>query len=241
MARVLVGLPVLQGDIHKYAKRFDLVELRPIDTSVPRLATLRAHRKAVPPGFVFSVVLPRIVGALAPGTELDEALATSLEVAVAVEARCIVLATPPTVRPTAANRKRIAALFERLPREGVVLAWEPAGMWEHEDVVATAQAAKVLPVFDAATDALPSGPIAYTRLRALGKSASIGTSTIDRVAERLRGRREAFVVVERPSEAARVKAGLTAALARKRSEGRGGMVIRPGAAPSALIAEDEEQ
>lgn len=240
MARVLVGLPLLQGDIQKYAKRFDMVELRPVDTSVPRTATLRAYRKAVPPGFVFSVVLPRVVGALTPGPELDRALVTSLEVAIAVEARCIVLATPAAVRPTAANRKRIAALFERLPREGNVLAWEPGGMWEREDVLATAQAAGALPVLDAANDPLPPGPIAYTRLRGLGKSASIGAPTIERVAERIRGRREVFVVVERASEAARVKAGLLGALARKRAEGRGGMVIRP-ATPSALVAEDEEQ
>ena len=58
MARLLVGLPALRGDIQKYKQRFDLVELRPVDTSLPRVTTLRKWRKSVPPGFVFSVVLP---------------------------------------------------------------------------------------------------------------------------------------------------------------------------------------
>ena len=41
MARLLVGLPALQGDLEKYKTRFDLLELRPVDTTVPRPGTLR--------------------------------------------------------------------------------------------------------------------------------------------------------------------------------------------------------
>lgn len=240
MARVLVGLPALVGDVQKYAKRFDVVELRPVDTSTPRAATLRAQRKAAPPAFVFSVVLPRAVGALEAGPALDAALATALDVAVAVEARILVLQTPASVRPTAANRRRIAALFERLPQEGVVRAWEPAGVWEHDDVVATAKAAGALAVFDAAREDLPPGPIVYTRVRALGKSATLGAAAIDRIASRLHGRREAFVIVDGGADAARVKTGLGVALAKAPAQVRGGMVIKPGAT-SSLIAEDEEQ
>src|SRR6185436_12925372 len=100
MARLLVGLPALQGELEKYQTRFDMVELRPIDTPIPRPGTLRKWRKAVPPGFVFSIILPRVVGELAPGPALDEALAGSLEAASTVEARCIVLQTPASIRPT---------------------------------------------------------------------------------------------------------------------------------------------
>ena len=228
MARLLVGLPALVGDIKKYKERFDMVELRPVDTAMPKLATLRAWRRSVPPGFVFSVVLPRAVGELAPGAAFDAALAQALEVATAVEARCLVVATPPSVRPTQTNRKRLAALLERLPREGVVVAWEAAGLWETEDLWSTARAAGVVPVLDAAREVLPPGPIAYTRLRALGKGAAIGAATVDRVADRLRGRREAFVVVEGAPDAARVKAGLKAALSRKAVAG-GAMLVRPPA------------
>jgi len=239
MARLLVGMPGLQGDIEKYQRRFDIVELRPVDTSLPRTATLRKWRKAVPPTFVFSVVLPRVVGQLAPGKELDEAFEASLEVARAVEARCIVLQTPPTVRPTALNRKRLAALFERIPPEGTVRCWEPLGMWERAEMLELSRSMGVVLVLDAAREQPPRGPFAYTRLRALGSSAALGASTIERVADRLRRKREAFVIVESGRDAPRVRSALSTALAKKRPAPVGGIVVRP-AIPT-LIAEDEEQ
>ena len=70
MARLLVGLPALRGDLGKYTSRFDLVELRPVDTSLPRLKTLRKWRASAPPSFAFSVVLPHLVSELAPGKGL---------------------------------------------------------------------------------------------------------------------------------------------------------------------------
>ncbi|AUX23649.1 hypothetical protein SOCEGT47_041770 [Sorangium cellulosum] len=241
MARLLVGLPSLQGELQKYKQRFDLVELRPLDTSLPRVSTLRKWRKAVPPGFVFSVVLPRVVGELAAGSALDEALATSLEVAAVLEARCIVLQTPASLRPTASNRKKLAALFERLPAEGVVRCWEPSGIWEREDILATARTAKALPVLDVARDAPPPGPIVYTRLRALGRSAAMGAAALERIADRLRGRREVFLIVE-GNRALQIKGSLAAALARKPDRSTASAVVRP-AMPMAntLVAEDEEQ
>jgi uncharacterized protein YecE (DUF72 family) len=239
MARLLVGLPALQGDLEKYAKRFDLVELRPVDAAVPKPATLRRWRRSVPPSFVFSVLLPRVVGELAPAPELDAALTTSLEVASALEARCVVLQTPATVRPTAANKKRLAAVFARIPREGTVRCWEPAGLWERDEVIATARELGVLPVLDVAREAPGAGPIVYTRLRALGKSAAFGAATAERVAERLRRRREVFVIVEGTGEAARIKQALEHELAKKPMRGSTATVVRPGL--STLIAEDEEQ
>jgi uncharacterized protein YecE (DUF72 family) len=225
MARLLVGLPALAGDVEKYASKFDLVELRAGDAALPKPATLRRWRKAVPPHFAFSVVLPPAVGELAPGKALDAGVATSIEVAATLEARCVVLQTPADVRPTTANKKRIAAVMERIPREGTVRCWEPAGIWEREDVLAFARSMGVIPVFDVARDAPGAGPIVYTRLRALGKSAILGSATVARVGERLKKRREVFVVVEGAGEApARPGAGT---------------VVRPTS--STLVAEDEEQ
>jgi uncharacterized protein YecE (DUF72 family) len=239
MAHLYVGLPALQGDLAKYASRFDLVEIRPVDAAVPKPGTLRKWRRTVPPSFVFSVVLPRVVGQLAPGPELDAALTTSLEIAAALEARCVVLPTPPEVRPTATNKKRLAAVFERIPREGTVRCWEPSGIWERDEVLATAKSLGVLPVFDVARDPAGPGPIAYTRLRALGKSTALGAATIGRIADRLRKRREVFVVVEGSGEAQRIKASLAAELAKKPARSNGVTVVRAGA--PTLIAEDEEQ
>ena len=240
MARLYVGLPAFQGELKKYQSRFDMVELHPVDTSLPRPGTLRKWRELVPPGFAFSVVLPRVVGELSPGKALDEALDAALNVAKVIEARCVVLATPASVRPTAANKKRMAAVLDRIPRDGVVRCWEPMGIWERDDILATARDLGVVPVLDAAREAVGPGPIAYTRLRALGKSSALSAATIERIAERLRGRREIFVVVEGAREAARVKAALGDALSKKQSTRAAPTVIRPKL-PGQLIAEDEEQ
>jgi uncharacterized protein YecE (DUF72 family) len=238
MARLLVGLPALQGDLEKYAKRFDLVEVCPAE-AVPKPATLRRWRKSVPPSFVFSVVLPPVVGQLTPGSDLDAALKAALDVASALEARCVVLQTPPGVRPTKANKQRLAAVFDRIPREGTARCWEAAGLWERDEVIATARALGVLPVFDVAREAPGAGPILYTRLRALGKSAALGAATVERIADRLRRRREVFVVVEGAGEATRVKQALERELAKRPRRATAGTVVRPGL--STLVAEDEEQ
>jgi uncharacterized protein DUF72 len=243
MARLYVGLPVLQGDIKKYKERLDLVEIHPVDTSLPRASTLRGYRKAVPPGFVFSIVLPRVLGELGSGKSADDALGQSLEVAATLEARCVVLTTSTDVRPTAANRKKIAALFARIPPEGTIRCWEPRGMWERKDVLDTSRAAGVVPVFDAGREELPRGPVVYTRLRALGVASTPSAAAIERAAGALRGRREAFVVVEGTrGTAMRVKQGLGAAMARYEEAPESAALIR-SAIPimRPLVAEDEEQ
>lgn len=241
MARLLVGLPAFKGDLAKYAARYDFVEVRASEATplFPRAPTLRRWRKAVPPSFSFTVVLPRVVSALVPSAALDEALAASLEAAAVLQARCVLLQTPPDVRPTTLNKKRLAALFERIPAEGVVRCWEPSGIWEREEIFAVARAVGALPVLDAAREALGPGPIAYTRLRALGKSATLGQATIERVMERLRKRREAYVVIEGAREALRVKTALQNELAKNPLRQTGVVVVRPS--PSTLVAEDEEQ
>ncbi|HEX7669253.1 MAG TPA: hypothetical protein VF395_06720, partial [Polyangiaceae bacterium] len=45
-------------------------------------------------------------------------------------------------------------------------------------------------------DRLDEDPVVYTRLRALGEGARIGAAAAERVAERLEGATDAFVVVE---------------------------------------------
>jgi uncharacterized protein YecE (DUF72 family) len=233
--RLIVGPATHKGDLAKLAARFDLVEIRP-EGAVPRPATLRSWRRAVGPRFVFSVVLPRIVGELARGAEADAALGRALEVARLLEARCIVLQTAASVRPTSANRDRITRLVDGLPKLGSIVAWEPAGLWEPDAIRATARQAQVLPVLDAAQQELPPGSVVYTRVRALGGAARLSDRALDHLARQVRGRREAFVAVENPADAARVKTSLERAVS---GSAGGGVVVRP--VPGRLRAEDEEQ
>jgi uncharacterized protein YecE (DUF72 family) len=243
MTRLHVGLHALPGDIKKYQADLDLVELHPVDASLPAIAGLRRWRKATAPTFVFSIVLPRVVGELGSGKAFEDALTKSLEVATVLEARCIVLQTPAELRPTGANRKKLAALFARIPPEGTLRFWEPHGMWEREDVIDTARAAGALPVFDVAREEPASGQVLYTRLRALGGQTTPSAAALERVAKRVQGRREVFVVLEGSRGAAvRVKSGLVATLARHNSAREAGIVPHTTTPlPRPLVAEDEEQ
>jgi hypothetical protein len=197
MAQLYLGLPALTGKLDRYAERYNLVELCPVDTSLPNARKLARWREVVPPSFAFSVVLPRRVADLTPGAEADAALVEALDAARHLAARCLVLATPASVRPTKTNRDRIAALADRLPPDGHVRAWQPAGIWEPEDVMETAQRSNLLPVFDAAQEPLAPGPVVYTRIRALGHGMRLGADRLARIARQLADRRAAFVVVDR--------------------------------------------
>lgn len=238
-SRPHIGLPSLTGSLERYADRFDLLELRLTDGALPKPATLRAWRKKVPPSFVFSVVLPRIVGELRPSKALDEALEQSLEIARALEARCVVLVTPPSITPTELNRKRLEALVARIPHDAVTLAWEPRGVWEVEDAAVLAKRLGLVVVVDPEHDPAPEGPVAYVRLRGLGESSRIGPAALDKIAKSLRDRRDSYVVIEADAPV-KVAEGIRAKLARKPSRLGGGAAL--GRVPrGGLRADDEEQ
>lgn len=197
MTTVHVGLPSHQGSLARYAQHFDLLEVRPIDTSMPHPPKLRQWRKEVPPAFVFSVVLPTILGELrAPTPESERALKTTLAVAEALQARCLVLPTPPSVTPTALHKKRLAALLEQLPKDAVTLAWEPRGIWSPEEMGVWARELGVHLVTDISQQEAPRGALLYARLRGIGAHTRIGTNPMARARAAMADRREVFVVIE---------------------------------------------
>jgi uncharacterized protein YecE (DUF72 family) len=238
MARPHVGLPFLEGDLERYAEKYDLLELHPVDAATPKPATLRAWRRKVPPSFVFSVVLPRVIGELRPSPAFDEALELSLAVARDVEARCLVVATPAAITPTELNKKRLAALVERLPHDAVTVVWEPHGIWESEESMAVAEKLDLVLVVDASREPAPKGAIAYFRLRGLGEATRLSPAALDKVAAELLPRREAYVIVESRGPSTVADVLRKKAVQRVHSSRTAGPVLRPRAT---LRAEDEEQ
>lgn len=237
MGRVQVGLPGFQGDVAKYAQRFDMVELRADLVATTKPATLRAWRRAVNPAFTFSVVLPKSTGALTDSADAKADLTRALKAAAALEARCVVLETPAAIRPTKANREKVRALLARLAQPSTQVCWEAHGVWEDTEVHATARSVGAIAVVDAAHDVAPAGAALYTRIRALGQSG-VSAKAVARVAEQLRGRRDAWVVVEDRASAARVRKELGGLLTDV-APAAVPTVVKPS--PGRLRAEDEEQ
>lgn len=191
--QLFVGRNNLEGDIARYASRFNLLELRADATNLPRGARLTDWRKRVPEGFVFSIVLPRKLGQFESSTP---ELGRTLELADALSAQWLLLQTPASVGPSVRMRDRLSKLFQAVAKDGRRIAWESRGVWEDEQLAEFAREQGVHVVRDVSRTEAPPGPCVYTRLLALGDGMQVRASTAAHLAEALAECEEALVVIE---------------------------------------------
>jgi uncharacterized protein YecE (DUF72 family) len=193
--RLFLAQAPASGDIARYSRRFDLMEVD-AGRALPKAATLRRWRAEAPAEFAFSVVLPERIASL-DGQPIDEPLlARALEAAELLGARFVVLRTPPSAHPSARTRRRLEQLVQRLLRDEWRVAWEPRGLWEDEDSEQTAQALGVHLVRDVSRSDAPADDVVYARLRALGGGGQVSSGAVERAVDELEGKREAYVVIE---------------------------------------------
>jgi uncharacterized protein YecE (DUF72 family) len=242
--RFHIGAKALKSSLGTYAKRFDFLEVRTGNVPrepLPSVSTLRKWRKSVPPTFDFSVVAGPALSMVKAGPALEEDLKAALAAVDALEARCILLQTPPDVTPSKLWRDRMAKLVERFPRDVTQVIWEPRGVWETEDAAVAAKQWGIVLAVDAAREPVPLGPVAYVRLRALGETRAFGAAALEKVVRAVGERRDAYVILE--TESALAESKRLRALARTASGGgRGGMgrVLRPRAL-SVKVRDDEQE
>jgi uncharacterized protein YecE (DUF72 family) len=180
--------------IARYGKQLDLLEVR-LDNGAPRKRTIETMKSEAPPHLVFAVVVPKAVAALeTDSTEAD--VQATVDTARALEARWIVLRTPPTARPGARTRARLTRLVELLKASGVAVAWEPTGLLAEAEAEELAASLEVTLARDPARDDLPEGAVAYGRISSLGTGGRVRGSAIERAADRLAGFEEAYIVIE---------------------------------------------
>ncbi|MDF3071334.1 MAG: hypothetical protein K0R38_6935 [Polyangiaceae bacterium] len=180
--------------IARYGKHLDLLEVR-LDNGAPRKRTIETMKSESPPHLVFAVVVPKAVSALdTDATEAD--VQSTVDTARALEARWIVLRTPPTARPGARTRARLTKLVELLRASGVAVAWEPTGLLAEAEAEELAASLEVTLARDPARDDLPEGAVAYGRISSLGTGGRVRGSAIERAADRLAAFEEAYIVIE---------------------------------------------
>jgi len=192
--RLHFGLPNLKGGLSGYVKSFDVLELR-CDPAPPSAKYLARLRREAPEGFSFVIVAGRALADLA-GTAPPDLVATTRKAAEVVGARWLLLRTPASAGPSARTRARLARLVEELKGAALGIAWEPRGAWTDEELVEVASELGVALVRDLAEQDPPPSPVVYTRLLALGRNSRLGSGALERVAERLEGVDEAFIVIE---------------------------------------------
>jgi uncharacterized protein YecE (DUF72 family) len=244
-----IGAKELRGAIAAYAKRFNLLELRvtlgtPAQPEAagftPTLATLRRWRKSVPPHFDFSVVAGPALSRVKASDLADRELEAARAAIDALQARCFVLRTPPDVTPAAVWRDRIAKIVERVPHDVTHFVWEPSGVWELETAAAQAREWGILVAVDPARDAVPAGPVAYLRMRALGETRSFGPIALERIVRAVGARRQVFAVIETDSALAEAKRlrQLVKTLRDAGPVGGGARLVRPR---GGIVVRDDEQ
>ncbi len=191
--QLFVGRNAHEGDIARYAQRFNFLELRADATNLPRGNKLAEFRKRVPAAFVFSIVLPKATGLL-ESSEID--LGRTLELADALSAKWLLLQTPAAVGPSTRMRDRLSRLFEQLEHDDRRIAWESRGVWEDDQIEVFAAEHGVHVVRDVSRAVPPIGESLYTRLLALGDGVHIRSNVTSHVAEVIAEYEEAVVVIE---------------------------------------------
>jgi hypothetical protein len=192
--RLHFGLPSLKGGLSGYVKSFDVLELR-CDPAPPSAKYLGRLRREAPEGFNFVLVAGRALVELT-GNPPGDVVAATRKAAEALGARWLLLRTPASAGPSSRTRARLARLVEELEGAARGLAWEPRGAWTDEELVEVASELDVALVRDLAEQDPPPSPLVYTRLLALGRNSRLGSGALERVADRLEGVEEAFIVIE---------------------------------------------
>lgn len=174
MTSIHIGAHLERPPGPRYLAELPFAELA-IPSPVPKSSTLERWRENLPAGFTVAIVAPpetvnSAAGPLRLGEQDLELGLGWLEDAVeAARPDILVVPTPRAVTPGARDRARLEAYFARLPRrEGTQLVWAPTGLWESDDAGRFGEKLGAAVAVDPLVDDVPSGPLAYLRLRALG-------------------------------------------------------------------------
>ena len=152
MSEVKVGTCGFQKSRKRHYEDLDAVEVQQTFYDPPSSERLKSWRNEAPKGFEFTVKawmllthgynkrLWRRLKRSVPGSperyggfRLTEeniyAWEETLSAAEALEARIIVVQTPPSFGPSAENAERIAGFFQAVDTRGYLVVWEPRGAW----------------------------------------------------------------------------------------------------------------
>ncbi|PCI36239.1 MAG: hypothetical protein COB53_10215 [Elusimicrobia bacterium] len=121
------GFPVGRS---RYFPEFDAVEITSTATRIPKIETAERWRSEAPPGFKFSIRVPRILTASSPfriTPALRKTLASFRAVLEALEPHFVVYETPAVFYPSADNMRAMYDFFKGPGRGPWRSVWIPRG------------------------------------------------------------------------------------------------------------------
>ncbi len=193
--KILIGCCGFPVSRRKYFKEYKLVEVQQTFYKIPAKETLERWRKEAPPDFTFTIKAWQAIthppssptwkkaglkidegkkdryGLLKPTKENLEAWEKTLEAALLLNARVIVVQTPPSFKFSKENYENARIFFSSIKKPGVVVAWEPRGDWHkyREQIAKLIEETEIVYVVDPLRlEPLVHGHIAYFRLHGLG-------------------------------------------------------------------------
>lgn len=168
-----------------YFKKLRFAEIAPPEP-LPRPSVLGKWRDAVPKDAVLSLLAPTsTLGAgFHEGDALREGITWLAGATKALAASALVIPTGKELSTSGRDRARLAAFVVALRKRGAPpLVWHPAGLWEREDAQEQADAMGIVLAFDPLGEEVPTGPLAYGRLRAIGQRSRLGEGPLRGVAD----------------------------------------------------------
>lgn len=165
---MLVGCSGFPVPATKYLREFVMVEVADTFLGVPGPALVRRWKREAVDGFVFTAVAPRdlTADAFKPSAAADTAWEAFLPVCRDLDARAIVVTTPPEIVSSKATRAQARTMFERLVKKGLPpFVWEAPPSWDLKESEATVKDLGVLVARDPTRHPpFAKGALAYYRL-----------------------------------------------------------------------------
>lgn len=176
----------------RYFGRFSAVELQQTFYQLPGLALAEKWRRQAPADFVFAMKAWQLIthpassptyqrlrepmseadrdacGYFRPTRQVRRAWERTLEIARALRSPLVVFQCPAGFTPTPEHIQAMISFFERIPRDGLTLAWEPRGRWDPTLVRELCQRLELSHCVDPFSDPCQHGDVAYFRLRGIG-------------------------------------------------------------------------
>ncbi len=192
MPEIKVGCCGFPAARSRYYARFGVVEVQKTFYQPPQQRTLARWRESAPAGFEFTLKAWQLIthtpssptyrrlstpvdpknedryGSFRATDEVLEAWNRTAAAARALRARVVVLQCPASFTPTAENLTSLRRFFERIEREGLLLAWEPRGDWPSDLISGLCRDLALIPCVDPLKNGATGGEPFYYRLHGIG-------------------------------------------------------------------------
>lgn len=125
------NIPKEMGDKLKwYAKIFDVVEVNSTFYEIPPMNLVKSWRRRTPSNFEFTVKCHKLItheNKLELNLQTRRILERMIDICIVLGSRMLILQTPPSIKPSKENLKKMEKIIKILKKSDINAVWEPRG------------------------------------------------------------------------------------------------------------------